>query len=331
MTDIAILTYWGVPNYGGWTQAYALSAVINRVLGKKARHIAYLEQSHWNNYYQKDPKAYNCFFYGWDEIPHTGLYTKELLEAEDFDTVITGADSIWSFEHFAIEPDLHLMGRGLHARHLYAYAPSCDMLHKEELTDEMITALAQYDRITVRDAYSKDLLHQADALADRDISIVVDPALLWDFKKDERVISPVFEGYIAVYGGKFSDRYIERAIRFAKEKQLMLVGLGYTHKWCDINILRNELRPFEWLGMFSGAEYVFTSTFHGLMVGLNFEKQIVFDQVENVKNRSDTLISSMGIQDGIRNFNSEIDYQDCCNKLERARQYSMEQLEAMLS
>ena len=51
MKKIGILTYWGVANYGAWTQAYALNKVLTNMYPNcDVKHVAYLEQSHWNSY-----------------------------------------------------------------------------------------------------------------------------------------------------------------------------------------------------------------------------------------------------------------------------------------
>lgn len=48
MKNVRILTYWGVPNYGAWTQAYALNNIISYLLEENGepydcKHINYLE------------------------------------------------------------------------------------------------------------------------------------------------------------------------------------------------------------------------------------------------------------------------------------------------
>ncbi len=63
--------------------------------------------------------------------------------------------------------------------------------------------------------------------------------------------------------------------------------------------------------MFGDAEFVVTCTFHGLMFSINFEKKIVFNQVEYVKNRSTTLLQKLGIYDLYKNgtnLKSVLDY-----------------------
>lgn len=327
---ILVYTYWGVPNYGAWTQAYAFNCVLNEKLGVQAEHIAYLEKSHWDLYYKEDLKAENCFMYDWNRIPHSTIYSERDLEQQVFDTVITGSDSIWSFEQFAIRPDLHLMGSGLHTSRLFAYAVSCDRLRKEELTSDMLNAINRYDFITVRDKYTKNLIEQHGDYHGHKIDIVLDPALLWDFKSDTNVSQPTFHDYIAVYGASWDDDYIIRAQEIARKRGLLLISLGYVNEWCDISIRRNELRTFEWLGLLKSAEYVFTSTFHGLMVSLNFEKQVTLDSVSSVVNRSDTLIDKLNIRDELMDFSSEIDYKSCNSILNQEREQSFLTLQKMI-
>lgn len=46
MKRISILTFWGVANFGAWTQAYALNKVIQELSDNETvvEHIAYLEK-----------------------------------------------------------------------------------------------------------------------------------------------------------------------------------------------------------------------------------------------------------------------------------------------
>ena len=111
---------------------------------------------------------------------------------------------------------------------------------------------------------------------------------------------------------------------------MQLVSLGFTNNWCDINIPRNELRANEWIGMIQASEIVFTSTFHGLMVGLGFEKQITFDMVSSVFNRSKTLVDKLGIGEVLGEFDLNIDYAHCGLRLERERQHSVNILKEMV-
>ena len=56
MNDINILTFWGVPNYGTFAQAYALQASIQKAYPEyDVKQINYLCQKHYKQYYSKYP------------------------------------------------------------------------------------------------------------------------------------------------------------------------------------------------------------------------------------------------------------------------------------
>lgn len=55
--DIGILTFWDVPNYGTFAQAYALQKAIEKISGKRdVRQIAHLDKKHRDFYF--DYKSY---------------------------------------------------------------------------------------------------------------------------------------------------------------------------------------------------------------------------------------------------------------------------------
>ena len=59
---------------------------------------------------------------------------------------------------------------------------------------------------------------------------------------------------------------------FAKEKGLKTISVGGYQPFCDKNIL---VSPFEVLGYFRKAKYIFTDTFHGTIFSVINHKQFV--------------------------------------------------------
>ena len=316
---IGILTYWGVANYGAWAQAYALNKVLANLFPQsKVEHIAFLEKSHWDIYFASDEKGLNNFNYNWDAIPHTNFLTKEELEQYECDILITGADSIWEeIVTGVVNHDWHLIGKDMKCcRNIISYAPSSGIFDgKGGIPDEMVVGLRRYMAISVRDETTQQLVEK---VLHKKVPIVVDPVLLWDFSQDINVKTPVFDKYIAVYGSSWNSGFVNETKRFAATKGLKLISLGFVNDWCDISFKRIELRAFEWIGMFLRADYVVTSTFHGLMMGINFEKQIKFCQVKNVKNRSQTLCKLLEIPDFEKKYNHDIDYSKIREKLRKS-------------
>ena len=322
MRDICILTYWGVANYGAWVQAYCFNKFLSKLFNRSVLHIGYLEDSHWNIYYKQNERLLNAFDYSWRIIPHIVISTDRELEETKFDTFITGSDSIWSFEQFNINPDMHLLGKDIDANRKIAYAVSCDTLLHCDAPENMGSYIESYDAVSVRDNHTRETIKKLCNLDDERLSLVLDPALMWELRYDSIVCSPIYKDYIVVYGLNWDEEFIKKATVFAKSKGLKTISVGYINPWCDISIKMIELRCQEWLGMFANAEAVFTSTFHGLMVGLNFRKQVKFDQVKGVKNRSQSLIDNLGIDKAIYNFDVFIDWYEFENNLKRERESS---------
>lgn len=336
---IGILCFWGVPNYGAWAQAYALNNVVREMVEEKddVRHIAYLTPRHHSLYYEKDERLYNSFNYSYQLIPHTQQLDATKLEAEEFDVIITGSDAIWEFSVKEMGDDYHLIGNNLNTKQLFAYAPSFGTMSKDmEFKDWIISGLHNYNDITVRDTNSVELVQQ---LIGRKPSIVLDPVLLWDFNNDENVISPTYQSYIAVYGVQWDEEFIKEAISFAREKGYKLISIGFVNDWCDMSLRMIELRGLEWIGMIKHAEYVFTSTFHGLMFSLVFKKQFKFNRVSYVRNRSESLLQVLkgGMEVYLQNeyeykkiFEDEVDYNEISFNLKRLREESKKCLREML-
>lgn len=331
MKKIGILTYWGVANYGAWTQAYALNHVIRQICNPEdsVEHIAYLEKSHWNMYYEVDERLFNSFSYSWENIPHSLRYSESNIEDENFDVLIIGSDAVWEFRNPGFKDDMHMLGLGIHARQLFSYAASFGALSIQHFTSEMKNALYKFEKISVRDRYSENIIVKATE-GRINPEVVVDPALLWDFRSDRQVVYPVYENYIAVYGATFDEDFIKNSIRFAKKNNLKLISIGYVNSWCDMSLKMIELRGLEWIGMIASAAYVFTSTFHGLMVSINFRKQVKFNQVAYVKNRSQTLIEELNIPDHSKNFDLEVDYTVCEERLKKMQSISLEYIKSIL-
>ena len=326
MKKISILTYWGVANYGAWTQAYAFNKVIHQISDKDTvvEHIAYLEKSHWDMYYKNDARLNNAFSYSWGEIPHTEIIGKDELEKREFDIVCIGSDAVWELNP-NFNDDMHLFGQHIKANKIISYAASFGNIGKENIPDQIKNIdFKIFDSISVRDNNSQ---HIIEKMTRKTPNIVVDPALLWNFKTDKNVKETKFEKYILVYGTTWTDEFIYEARKYAKEHKLKLVSAGYLNGWCDMSLRLVELRTFEWIGLFARAEKIYTSTFHGLMMGLNYEKDIKFCQVGYVKNRSQTLIEELDIAYDIHNFNREINYECVNERLSAMRKESMKYLE----
>lgn len=325
MKKIGILTFWGVPNYGAFAQAYALNKLLkNNYNEYEVKHLAYLHQRHQDLYYKKNrprvssakclvspyfykeclkyfvnsQRSYPGFEQDWNSIDHIVLSDEKSLEDSYFDIIVTGSDAIWEYSIPEFGDDIHLIGNKLNCSKLVSYAASFGDMNPDDTFEPFIkNGLDSYDDISVRDENSKTIVM---SLLGKDCAkLVLDPTLVYDFKSDKDIPKSKYENYILVYGNDFPKELIDNVVGYAKDKGLTVIGAGIAPDWCDIRL--TDIGPKAWIGMFRDAEFVVTCTFHGLMFSINFEKKIVFNQVAYVENRSTTLLQELGLYDLYKN------------------------------
>ena len=319
--DIGILTFWNVPNYGTYAQAYALQRVIQSLDDKKdVRQIAHLDQKHYNLYYDKrlyyrslpfwrrsywksffmkdeiNENKKNLFLDAYSTIPHTEIITKKNVEEYRFNKIFLGSAIIWDYTIAVFNQDSMFFGEGLNALDINSYAASFGTVKKDLIIPKYVrNNIKRMKNISVRDENSADIV---ELITGKRPLVVLDPAWIWDFNNDRNIITPKEDKYILIYGQDFSKGFIDNLIKYAKEKRLKLIGLDCNeddYSWCDKMIKQENLDPLSWIGYFKGASAVATSTFHGLTFSLIFNKKIAFCKTEFIIAKIGHLLKQLGI------------------------------------
>ncbi|MBQ9168033.1 MAG: polysaccharide pyruvyl transferase family protein [Oscillospiraceae bacterium] len=318
-----ILTFWNVPNYGTFIQAYALQKAIEKIQnGGDVRQIAYLHKHHYDFYYSPIPmmsrkslgfwkqlvknllnrsvgkKREKAFCADYETIPHTEAMDAGQLRNTPFDTVVLGSDIVWDYSIKVFGDDPFLFGVGLNSDNVVSYAASFGTVKPDQpMPDYVKQGLKQMKHISVRDENSADIVQGVCGVRP---PVVLDPVWMWDFASDSNVQLPEFENYIVVYGQDFTQPFIENLIAFAKKEGKQLVCLDCNddnYDWCDIVIKQQDLTPYKWLGILKSADYVATSTFHGLTFGLVFKKRIAFCKTDFIMAKVSAFLKKLGIYD----------------------------------
>ena len=222
MNDINILTFWGVPNYGTFAQAYALQASIQKAYPEyDVKQINYLCQKHYKQYYSKYPidpiwkknfykslgkylnpfsdyhKRRKNFPRDYNIIPHTEQFTASQLSLYEMDCLVLGSDIIWDYSFAFFDNDPYLFGNGLKAKKKVAYACSFGTVSNHNKHPEyVIDGIKDLNYISVRDENSADIVEEITGVRP---PVVLDPTWLWDFSNDNNIIKPKFDNYIIVY------------------------------------------------------------------------------------------------------------------------------------
>lgn len=317
--DIGILSFWDVPNYGTFMQAYALQRVIQKLYPNRAvKQIAHLDEKHQAFYYSRLPQCspLKKYFYkdlvdrnsgktkkrrklftdSYRKIAHTEAMDGEALAQASFKTVVLGSDIVWDYSFECFNHDPFLFGCGFRAEQIISYAASFGTVASEEKHPEyVISGIREMDHISVRDKNSAKIV---ETITGRTPDLVLDPTWLWDFSTDTNIISPPYENYMVVYGQDFTDEFIRQIIDYAKEKKLKIVCLDCNndhYDWCDVVIRQHELSPFAWIGYFRDAQVVATSTFHGLTFSLIFNKVFAFCKTDFILAKAGEFLKEIGL------------------------------------
>lgn len=320
MTQIGILTNWGVPNYGTFLQAYAMQKVIQEMCPETmVNQIAYLNKQHYDMYYSLFDVKYRMFIINprtyingfkkihirklslpfqkyYERIPHTALLENG---EKQFDLVVLGSDIMWAYTMAHNRDDVKLFGIGLGAERIISYAPSCGSAGREtEVPPYVASGLKNMAAISVRDEQSADFVQRITGSRPE---VVLDPTFLWDFETDKNVVEPsITEEYLLVYGSFFSEELVNGAVNYAKQNALKIIcldSLGDKFDWCDRIIRMKELSPFEWVGYFKKATMIMTCTFHGLMFSFILKKPVVFHPTKFVMDKVDDLIEKLDLKE----------------------------------
>ena len=323
MNDINILTFWGVPNYGTFAQAYALQASMQKAYPEyDVKQINYLCQKHYKQYYSKYPidpiwkknfykslgkylnpfsdyhKRRKNFPRDYNIIPHTEQFTASQLSLYEMDCLVLGSDIIWYYSFAFFDNDPYLFGNGLKAKKKVAYACSFGTVSKHNKHPEyVIDGIKELNYISVRDENSADIVEEITGVRP---PVVLDPTWLWDFSNDNNIIKPKFDNYIIVYGVLFTKEFINQTIEYSHKKGYKLICLACNddkYDWCDVLIQQSELSVFEWLGLFKYAEKVVTSTYHGLMFGMIFNKPLAFCKSDFIVAKAESFLKKIGLYD----------------------------------
>ena len=332
MKRIGILTFWNVPNYGTFLQAYALQKVIDSFSADyDVKQIAYLEPKHYRQYYAInniqfhygliDPRTYlniarrlfsnkikelkPFLNYYKDFIPCTEALTKGTLSEKQFDSVVLGSDIIWDYSIRFFGNDGYLFGNNLKANNIISYAASFGTVKAEnECPVYVKQGLANLSAISVRDENSQTLVKK---YVNKNSTIVCDPTILWDFVNDKNIPNVEDSKYIIVYGSDFKPELVKGCVDYAKKNNLQIIcldSLDDTFDWCDKNIKQNELNPFQWLSYFKHADSIFTCTYHGLMFSLIFNKKSVFSPTQFIMDKASSLIDFLALRSVLLDFNT---------------------------
>ena len=326
MKRIRTITYHSAYNYGAVLQAYALQETIKKIaeqakekvdikiinLQNKSRDINYnysrftlknlikniltfnkliIKKNRYEEFFKK--------YYNLTKIVHEENELRNEYNEKDY--LICGSDQIWNTR--VVDFDWSYYLGFTNTSHKISYAPSFGQKKIEftkEEKEKIKKSLTSFEKISVRDEYSKGIVA---SIANKESEILVDPTMLISSEEWDEIISSkriVKEKYILVYlieKNKKADDIYKKVSKLAKQKKIKAVIIVPNIKidWKYSFIKKYDAAAIEFLNLIKYSEYVITTSFHGTIFSILFNKNfITINGLDD--NRINTLLTKNGLE-----------------------------------
>ncbi|MCM1295739.1 MAG: polysaccharide pyruvyl transferase family protein [Muribaculaceae bacterium] len=352
---IGILTYHKSHNYGALLQSVATRIVLES-LGYEAYYVDYWPAYHSNVYKFFSFKAmtksgfkgllhyFLLLFRYWSprkkRISNFNRFINTYIQPycksidENFDLIVHGSDQIWRVQSGlkAYNP-VYFGSHAFKSNRNISYAASMDRLPcSEKERCEFLKLVKHLNAISVREKKIQDFLNDNGI---ENVHIDLDPTLLVSgciWREKINIVNRQKEKYILFYDllpKSFKRSEIEK---YAEYKDVKLITLYSSVRVKESDSSITSVGPEEFLGLIRDAEMVFTSSYHGLVFSILFNKQVIAS-FGSRQERAQTLLGSLGISERMLSPCSEfpkefpdIDYNTVNSRLEQLKSLSIEYL-----
>lgn len=232
------------------------------------------------------------------------------LDAKEFDSpdlTVIGSDEVFNcLAPSAWGISKQLLGDVDGSPRTVSYAASCGHTRFENIPEQCVgyisKALSKFEQISVRDQNTLDFINSFGLTAECHL----DPVLIYEFPNELKPVE-LHDRYMLIYS--YSGRIhntddINNIKEFARKRHLKTVAAGEMQYWCDINL---PVHPFELLWLFKNAEYVLTDTFHGAIMSMKYNKNMVCLIRNSNRNKLSDLLIRLGREDRIIDAVNEIE------------------------
>lgn len=349
---IGILTYHRAHNYGAILQAIAMRVVLHH-LNHEVYYVDYYPQYHRNlyklfswallfrwrrkylverfKYWKAIRKRIACFERDINQYisPFCIPYNSNFF----YDVVIYGSDQIWRKQKALNGFNPVYFGENtINTKKHVTYAASMGILQKSELDKCFLKdRLCRFSAISVREKELLDYLNELGFQAE----LSLDPTLLltsaeWDKALNLRPITA--SGYVLFYS-LHEEAFSTVAIRrFAESRKLRMIEVkGKAGK--DSEKIYSQCGAWEFVSLIKNADYVFSTSYHGLAFSLIYHKDFYCAFKKNA-GRAQGLLEQLNLQERLLEVRTSeipifptIDYCEVDQQLNRLRKKSLNYIE----
>lgn len=243
------------------------------------------------NIWQQQRSLFDKFYCDYFQLTRPYMEREDIItDSPQFDIVVTGSDQVWNTKHTCGDPTF-LCDFAKRIPH-FSFGSSFSSADLDPLYKESFSILLkEYSSISVRERNSIKLVKELTGI---DAELVCDPSLLLD-KEHYKTLSlhskikidkPYILAYILDYNFNPYPLIADLLDKLSREKELDIIFLecgsihGNNHNG---NRKIFDAGPLEFLWLIDNAEVVVTSSFHGAVFSILFEKDFytVYDKGSN--------------------------------------------------
>lgn len=358
---IGILTFHNAYNYGAILQTYATQEIV-RKYGHSVEIIDYhnaaidrfydKKKFHFKAMPKRNSKSLLVYliakFFNLRRNSAFKVFTKnnlilskhkylqgDKMDLSDYDVILIGSDQLWNKSLTGGIDRIYWAQFDTSAGTRKVSWSVC-MNNMNVTTDEtslIKNFLKHFSAISVREVTLQAFISQ---LTDKKVWHTIDPTLLLSSQKWEEVCHPVKESnYIAVYAVRKEEETISFARKLASSLNKKLIIIRSYSKWYFSSENKEYCGPDDFLSYIKYADYVVTSSFHGTVFSLIFQRQFVCPVIDGNIRVEDLLLTAGLSNRFVKDWKealllSPIDYNNLSNQLELKRKETIDFLSNVL-
>lgn len=356
---VGIITFHNAINYGAVLQTYATQTIvqeyghdvevidyhnkkIDRLYSLGIRNFikkrCYLMPISWlrNYFFYKRKKSFKVFLREQLNISSERYYQGKKNYIGKYDIILIGSDQLWNkkitggldnvyWGEFETSPKMKKIA--------WSICMNNDNLTQEDIK-YIIEHLNLFTAISVREKSLQKFLY---SITCNKYIQTLDPTLMLQREQWENLCQPVSEhNYIAVYAVQDEEATISFAREVAKQlnKKILIIRSKANYYWTKEN--KEYCGPREFLSYIRYADFVVTTSFHGTVFSLVFQKQFVCPKFRS-NTRIESLLNTLDVKHRVIEAGIEvrtlpaIDYSEVSNRLLIARQNTKQFIKQFLA
>jgi len=256
-----------------------------------------------------------------------------------YDYYIAGSDQVWNPKFFCRIGNAYFLEFAREHSKRISYAASIAVEVNNKYYKVFEENLKNFDYISVRENSAKNFIEQ---FTDKKIYVTVDPTLLntkeqWDRVATFNFMKDIQGKYILVYDLVKDSNIVNLANAVASRYGGKIISYSNKRGFYNWHSSFSSCSPTDFVGLYKNADFIITSSFHGTVFSLIYNKPFFTVPHPTRGSRMTELLEDVDLiervfnnNDNLQNINKEINYYKVNKRLAELREKSLSYLKDAL-